>query len=155
MTGAVQPEWLDYNGHMNYAYYVVAFDRASDVLYDRLGMGIEYRARTGRTTYVVETHVAYLKEMKGGERFTVETVIAGTDGKRLHLYQRLLNEGGEACATSEVLSLSIDQGGERPRVVPFEDGPQAAIQAMMAGQSAYPKEVSRFIAIRSQTAALV
>ncbi len=24
--GRVRPEWLDYNGHMNVAYYVLAFD---------------------------------------------------------------------------------------------------------------------------------
>ncbi len=148
MIGTVQPEWVDYNGHMNYAYFVVAFDRATDVLFDRIGAGTEYRARTNRTLYVVETHVVYLKEMKGGEVFSVETVIGGADGKRLHLYQRLLNEAHEVCAKSEVLCLNVDQSGERPRAVRFEEKHNAAIQDMMARQSAYPKELSRSICVR-------
>ncbi len=148
MTGSVQPEWIDYNGHMNYAYFVVAFDRATDVLFDRIGIGTEYRAGTNRTLYVVETHVVYLKELKGGEVFSVETVIGDADGKRLHLYQRLLNEAHEVCATSEVLCLNVDQSGERPRAVRFEEKHSAAIQDMMARQSAHPKELGRSIRVR-------
>ena len=27
---AVEPAWIDYNGHMNMGYYLVAYDRATD-----------------------------------------------------------------------------------------------------------------------------
>ena len=37
--GMVPPEWIDANGHMNLAYYVVLFDQATDLLYDELGVG--------------------------------------------------------------------------------------------------------------------
>ena len=39
---AVEPTWIDYNGHMNMAYYHVAFDRAVDFAYDQLGLGAHY-----------------------------------------------------------------------------------------------------------------
>ena len=42
---AVEPDWVDYNGHMNLAFYVLAFDRATDHFYDQLGIGIAYRER--------------------------------------------------------------------------------------------------------------
>ena len=29
-SSRVRPEWIDYNGHMNVAYYVAAFDEATD-----------------------------------------------------------------------------------------------------------------------------
>src|SRR5690242_2796218 len=37
--GKVEPAWIDYNGHMNVGYYVVAFDKGTDGLLDRLGLG--------------------------------------------------------------------------------------------------------------------
>ncbi len=45
--GSIRPEWIDYNGHMNVAYYVLVFDRGTDALLDHLGMYNAYRARNG------------------------------------------------------------------------------------------------------------
>jgi acyl-CoA thioester hydrolase len=148
MNGAVQPDWVDYNGHMNYAFYVVAFDRATDVLFEHLGLGAGYREECGHTIYVVETHVTYIQEMKEGEMFAVESVIADADDKRLHLYQRLLHSELGVCATSEVLCLNIDQKGHTPRAVEFGEVHRAAIQKLMAGQASCPREISRSILIR-------
>ena len=39
----VLPEWLDYNGHMNVAYYVLAFDHSTDALLDFIGFDTPYR----------------------------------------------------------------------------------------------------------------
>ncbi len=39
----VASEWIDYNGHMNMAYYNVAFDQyGTDYLLDQLGLGLDY-----------------------------------------------------------------------------------------------------------------
>ena len=35
----VLPEWIDWNGHMNVGYYVVAFDKATDTLCNQFGCG--------------------------------------------------------------------------------------------------------------------
>ena len=37
--GEVLPQWIDANGHLNLAYYVVLFDQATDALYDVVGVG--------------------------------------------------------------------------------------------------------------------
>ena len=63
----VRPEWIDYNGHMNVAYYVLAFDHAVDRFLELLNLGPAYRERTGCTTYALEAHVHYLQEVKEGE----------------------------------------------------------------------------------------
>ena len=42
--GLIVPEWIDYNGHMNVAYYVLVFDRATDDFFDFMGLTAEYRA---------------------------------------------------------------------------------------------------------------
>ncbi len=62
--GIVRPEWLDYNGHMNVAYYVLAFDHACDDFLDTIGMTDAYRARSGGTTFAAEMHITYQRVYK-------------------------------------------------------------------------------------------
>ncbi len=74
----VEAAWIDYNGHMNVAYYVLMFDRATDTLLDRLGLGAAYRRRTNHSIYVLEAHITYEREVKEGDvlRFTSQLVDA-------------------------------------------------------------------------------
>ena len=41
----VRPEWIDYNGHLSEAYYVLVFGHATDAVMGRLGMTPEYLRR--------------------------------------------------------------------------------------------------------------
>ena len=50
----VRPEWVDHYGHMNLAYYLVAFDLATDALWPALNLGETFRAR-GLGTFAVES----------------------------------------------------------------------------------------------------
>jgi acyl-CoA thioester hydrolase len=146
--GRVSRDWVDYNGHMNYAYYVVAFDQGTDVLFEALDLGTSYRERAGRTLYVVETHIAYHRELKCDDRFIVETILADADQKRLHLYQSLCNALGEVCATSEVLCLHVNNAGNEPRAEAFGDIHLARVQELARAHQDYPRQLSRAIAIR-------
>src|SRR5215831_18339166 len=38
----VEPTWIDYNGHLNMAYYNVLFDRAVDEAFELIGCGTDY-----------------------------------------------------------------------------------------------------------------
>lgn len=60
----VRPDWIDYNGHMNVAFYVMAFDHATDGLFDVLGIGAAYCQRENRSVFAVEQHIAYKRELK-------------------------------------------------------------------------------------------
>ncbi len=42
----VEPQWIDYNGHLNMAYYNVLFDRCVDEAYELLGIGQHYLEHT-------------------------------------------------------------------------------------------------------------
>jgi len=53
----VRPEWIDYNGHMNVAYYVLILDHGVDALWEYLGIGRDYRATKAGSTFAVEAHV--------------------------------------------------------------------------------------------------
>src|SRR5438552_2537470 len=62
----VEPGWIDYNGHLNMAYYNVLFDRAVDEAYELIGIGAAYLEKRRRSTFTAEVHVRYLRELHAG-----------------------------------------------------------------------------------------
>jgi acyl-CoA thioester hydrolase len=56
-TSTVLPEWIDYNGHMNVAYYVLAFDHVTDAFLDYIGLDHGYKAKVNVTTFVADMNV--------------------------------------------------------------------------------------------------
>jgi acyl-CoA thioester hydrolase len=98
--GEVLAEWIDINGHMNLAYYTVLFDYATDLLFQSIGIGQDYKRATNHGTFVVETHNLYERELLVGERVRVVSLIIGADDKRLHLAHEMFRiADGERAAT--------------------------------------------------------
>jgi acyl-CoA thioester hydrolase len=123
----VRPEWIDSNGHMNLAYYVVVFDLATDKLYSRLGIGDAYREATGNSCFTAETHTLYEREVRLGERLLVHTWLLGADSKRLHYFHELFHaDSGERSAVQELMALHIDMRVRR--VAPFPDEQRSALE---------------------------
>ncbi|TIU54570.1 MAG: thioesterase, partial [Mesorhizobium sp.] len=61
---AIEKDWIDYNGHLNMAYYNVLFDRCSDEAFEMMGMGMEAYVKQRRLTiYTAEVHVCYVREL--------------------------------------------------------------------------------------------
>ncbi len=144
----VLPDWIDYNGHMNLAYYVVVFDQATDVLYDRLGIWLPYRETTGNSCFTVETHTIYEQEVKLGDRVRVHTHLLGADAKRLHYFHEMFHaEEGYRAAVQELMALHVDLSVRR--TAPFPPDRASVIQAALASCAALPvpKEAGRRIAM--------
>src|SRR5262249_23595022 len=85
----VQPGWVDYNDHLNDGYFMVIFSNATTALMDHIGLGAEARAATGCTLFTLETHINYLREVKGGAEARIDTQILGHDQKRLHVFHTM------------------------------------------------------------------
>jgi len=118
----VRSEWIDYNGHMNVAYYVLAFDNATDTFFEAMDFGESWRRRSGRSFFAVEGHIRYLGELKLGERLAVETVVLAADSKRIHYFHSMRNAAtGAIAATVEFLSLHVDMAGRRSVAFAPED----------------------------------
>jgi acyl-CoA thioester hydrolase len=116
--GVVLPEWIDANGHLNLAYYVVLFDQATDLLYDTLGVGQAYREATGNSMFTAETHTLYERELRAHERVRVVPHLLGSDAKRLHYFHEMFHaELGHRVAAQELMGLHIDMSMRR--VAPF------------------------------------
>lgn len=121
LDGKVLPDWIDYNGHMNVAYYLVAFDAGLDAFVDALDFGEEARMRTQMTTMTLEGHVQYLGELMEGQTYRLRNQLYDYDAKRMHLIQHMfgVNEDGSEflSATMEWMSLSVSL--ETRRSAPF------------------------------------
>lgn len=104
----VAAEWVDYNGHMSEAFYVLVFGRATDRVLEHIGLGAEERERTGCSVYTVEAHVRYLQEVGLGAALQVRTRVVGVGQKKLHLAHEM-RSGEELVATEEILGLHVDQ----------------------------------------------
>ena len=124
----VLPAWIDDNGHMNVAWYVACFDSALDQVYDALGMNLREMIAAGASTFAVEMHITYERELLEGEPLRVATQFLGFDAKRLHFFQQLFQaDTGERAATCEWLLLYVDMAARRAAEIP------AALQARLAG----------------------
>jgi len=126
----VRPEWIDSNGHMNLAYYVVAFDIATDRFYDAIDIGNDYRARTPYSCFTAETHTIYERELHLGEKFYARSWLLGADAKRVHYFHEMFHAAsGQRCCAQELLALHIDM--RIRRVAPFEAEKYADLQSLV------------------------
>jgi acyl-CoA thioester hydrolase len=136
--GTVLPEWIDYNGHMNLAYYTVLFDQATDLLFEMLGLGLDYRQTTQLGTFVAETHNLYQRELLVGAQVRVATRILAADSKRLHLgHEMFALDGGHCAATQELMFLHVDLAARR--VTQFPEDLRQRIVAAAAAHAALPQ----------------
>lgn len=132
----VRPEWVDYNGHMNVAYYVLVFDYATDAALDHMDIGTAYRDATGCSVFVAEMHVTYEDEALEGEGLTVESRLAGFDGKRIILFHEMRNARGAVIASNEVLCLHVDL--DTRRTAPLPAAAAARVGALAQAHAALP-----------------
>ena len=109
MNKKVKPEWIDYNGHMNVAFYLMVFDEAIDIFNEKIGLGPNYKKLTNKSTFALESHIVWIKEMKLGERMSFTVQIIDCDHKRIHFFVTMFHyENKIEVATYEVLLMHID-----------------------------------------------
>ncbi len=148
-TMHVEPSWIDYNGHMNLAYYQVLFDRQVDTVFDQAGIGADYLARTAHSFFAAEVHLCYKREVKLGTPLRLSFQLLDFDDKRLHHFAQMhhAEEGWLAC-TSENLSLHIDMTAKK--VVPLLPGARASVERLAEAHRSLPRPaaVGRRIAMR-------
>jgi acyl-CoA thioester hydrolase len=114
----VEPGWLDYNGHLNMAYYNVLFDRAVDEVYELLGCGLAYLEKERHSCFTAEIHVRYLRELNAGDPVRVTFQLLDFDAKRLHYFEQLFHADGWLSATSENMALHVDMMARKTAAFP-------------------------------------
>ncbi len=147
----IEPQWIDYNGHLNMAYYNVMFDRAIDELWLKLGIGPGYMKERAGSTFTAECHVRYLREIHLGDPVQVSILLVDADEKRLHTFEELRHATeGWLSATSENMTIHIDMSARK--TAPFPPDIHARIQAVAHahGSVARPEGIGRKIAMPSR-----
>lgn len=115
----VLPAWIDFNGHMNVGYYHVAFDLAADAFFDWLGLTADYRLANQASTFALESHLHYVREVRAGEPIRFESRLLAVDHKRIHYYMEMFHgTGGHLCATYESMSSHVDMRTRRTAPMP-------------------------------------
>ena len=110
----IEPAWVDYNGHLNQAYYGVLFDRALDHALHPLGLGPDYIRDRNLSFMTVECHTCFVRELFHTAKVRVASRIVDLDDKRLHMFCELHDAGeGWLSATAEFMFLHIDMGTRR------------------------------------------
>ena len=147
-TTPILADWVDYNGHLRDAFYLLIFSYATDALMDRLGLDSENRAASGHSLFTLELHLNYLHEVKLGTQVQVRTRILGHDAKRLHLYHSLHHvDDVIELAGNEQLLLHVDLAG--PHSTPFTASVTSALHSLFEEQAdlPLPKYIGRVIAL--------
>lgn len=131
-TRRVPSEWIDYNGHMNVAYYTMAFDNALDeILEERLGIGESLARKERLGPMALQTQIHYLGELVEGTEFACDFQVLDADAKRIHFFVTMVNlETGTPAATYESLTMNVDLEARRP--APYPDWAQERIERLRA-----------------------
>ena len=118
-TYKITKDWVDYNNHLNMAYYVLIFDKAWEVMLEKFQMGETSAKKTNKSTMVVETHTTYNNEVKENENVDVFLTYFDHDKKRLHYKLEMIEKNTQKLsATIEMISLYVDL--KERRVAEFE-----------------------------------
>ncbi len=148
----VSPDWIDHNGHMNVAYYVLAFDLATDAVYDAWGLGLDYPARSGCSVFTLGMNVDYRSELFEGDAFVVTTQLVDCDEKRIHYFHRMVREqSGRLAATNECLCMNVHVDSRRGHA--FDPSVLDRLSAVLESHRAYgsPDGFGRTLGIRRKT----
>ncbi len=148
----VRPEWIDNNKHMNVGYYLVVFDFATDAWMDFIGLDRAHRQEHHITTFCLEAHLTFAREVREGDPLRFSTRLLGWDAKRLHyLHEMYHATEGYLSATNELMSLHVSEATRRaapmtPEVQEF----LARVEKAHAGLPPSP-HVGRIIGLRAKS----
>lgn len=151
-TDTVRPEWIDHNGHMNVAYYVLAFDYATDAFLDHIGLTRDLKKSINSTTFALDVNVSYKREVLEGDPLRFTTQLIDVDEKTLHFFHQMFHAvDGYLAATYEVLSVHVDLNTRRVASMP--DDLRHRVETLRMGHQnlATPDAVGRTLGIRRKT----
>ncbi len=141
----LQDIWLDDYGHLNEAYYLVPFSNTTWKLQDQFGIGVDYFDETGCALYTVETHLRYLKDVRSPAVMDIETIILGSDAKKIWFAHKMLVDG-DLCATAEFMGLHYNTRESRTTEMP--ESVQSALKRAELAEK--PNWVGRQISLQKK-----
>jgi acyl-CoA thioester hydrolase len=134
----IEPQWIDYNGHLNMAYYAVLADRAVEEAFQVIGLGADYAAERRASVFTAEAHVNYRRELTVGDPVRATVQLIDFDDKRIHVYVEL-RHAEEAWLSASIETMNLHVSMEDRRVTPFPPDILANVAIMKAAHSGLPR----------------
>ncbi len=151
----VRAEWIDHNGHMNMGYYLVVFDLATDEFLSWIGLDEAHRRARRVTTFSLESHVTYQREVRQGDPLRFTTRLLGYDEKRMHYFHEMHHaEAGYLAATNELMSLHVSEETRRAAPMAPEILERLALVLAEHEQAPRPSQVGRSIGLANRPRSL-
>lgn len=150
----IEPDWIDFNDHLNMAYYMVLFDRWLGVAFEQLGMGPDYAQLGPFSTFAGDAHIAYLREVRSNDQVICTFQILDHSDRAIHSFQEMRHaEEGWLAAVTETVTLHVDR--TVPKVHAFPDDVAAKVAAMACTHAklARPEHAGRTVGIRRKARA--
>jgi acyl-CoA thioester hydrolase len=147
----VRPQWIDHNEHMNMGYYLVVFDYATDEFFRWIGLHEAHRTATAVTTFCLETHVTYHREVRVGDPLRFTTLLIGHDPKRIHYFHAMYHATeGYLAATNELMSLHVSLATRR--AAPMASEVLARLAEVQRAHEALPRpaQIGRTIGLANR-----
>lgn len=136
--GRVLPEWIDYNGHMNVAYYVVLQDHGADGFIALVGLGGDFMARYRLSTFAIDARIVYRRELLKDAPVRCYSHLIDYDEKRMQVGNYLAHgEEGWVAAYSEWIYVQVDM--ETRRTAPFRPETVARLAELHATHRLIPR----------------
>ena len=137
-TLTVLPEWIDYNGHMNVSYYVLAFDQGVDAFMELIGISPANIEQRQTSTFTLEMHVNFLHELRLGDPLRLNCQLLDFDTKRVHYFLHMHHaEDDYLAAVSEQIMVHVDL--ETRRSSEFPDDVRLALTNLMSAHHDLPR----------------
>jgi acyl-CoA thioester hydrolase len=146
----VRPEWIDHNQHMNMGFYLVVFDLATDEFLSWVGLDAAHRQARRVTTFCLEAHATYHREVRAGDPLRFTTRLVAHDDKRLHYFHEMWHgEAGYLAATNELMSLHVSQESRRGAPMAVEVLERLGRIAAAHGRLPPPRQIGRRISLHA------
>ncbi|CUU56526.1 acyl-CoA thioester hydrolase [Parafrankia irregularis] len=115
----VEPEFIDFNGHMNVRYYLDKGAEGADQLCRAVGIDEAYRRDRRMGVFTAEHHLRYLSELQAGDAFSVHARVLDCSDKVTHLMAFLVDQARERLScTVEIVLVHVGLDDRRPRPFP-------------------------------------
>ena len=116
----VLAEWIDYNGHMNVAYYTLAFDKALDFFFeDVLNIGPSFVEKNKEGPFALKASYNYFSELLESESFFVDISVLDFDAKRVHVFGEMRKDKSlELSAVFETVLMNMDLSARKVKQYP-------------------------------------
>jgi acyl-CoA thioester hydrolase len=126
LSERVDPGFIDANGHMNFAWYMHLFNRASWAFFTAIGLDAAEMQRSGTGPFAVEANQRFFAELFVGDRVAIHTRVVTLGAKSITHQHAMVDVARQrVAATVQIVAVHVDKGSRRAVPFPVEHSQRA------------------------------